>query len=800
MALDRPVDIGAVKIHILPQPGFDLENFVVYDDPAFSSEPMVRASEVSASLRVRSLLRGRLEVSRLSLADPSLNLVRSRDGHWNLENLIERAARTEAAPTATAQSERPAFPYVEADNARINFKLGTEKKPYALTEATLSFWQESENTWGMRLKARPVRTDFNLSDTGTLSLDGIWKRSASLRDTPLQFRIEWDKAQLGQFTTLVLGSDKGWRGALKIDATISGKPHSLQIVTDASISDFRRFDILGGNSVDLKTHCTAHYSSSDRSFSAIGCQSPVGAGLITVSGNITGFYGPTYDLALKAANVPVQSLATLARHAKKNLPDDLLADGTLDADMRAYREDSSGPVWSGRGHGVGVHLQSKSTGAEIVADEIPFSLDPSAKPSARKNHSRSVLAGYSELRLELGPFGVAMGRPNPVVVHGSFGRSGYDFSIAGESQLARLLQVARMMGLPSRQPAADGLAKIDLQLAGKWSGFAGPQPVGKMQLSGVRVEVRGVNAPLQVASATVQLDASEVRIRNLSASVDNLAWQGSFALPRPCIDVHDCPVQFDLHTPKISLEALEQLLDPHLPSKPWYKFLPFSSQADKPFLASVSASGRLAANQLQFGKIQDNGFSAEVTLSKGKLQVSEIHGEILGGQHHGDLTADFTVKPPLYAGKGKFDRLNMAGLAGLMHDGWATGTAQASYRFKTSGNSAADLLADTQADLQLEITNGSLPHITLPDNSGPLHLRRLDMQVAFRDGKFEIREGKLETSTGVYSLAGTASLGQRLDLRLVRDAAHAFSVTGTVEKPQVVPAAVKSETTAVLKQ
>jgi uncharacterized protein YhdP len=299
LALGRSVDIGAVKIHVLPQPGFDLENFVVYDDPAFSSEPMVRASEVSAVLRVRSLLRGRLEVARLNLSEPSLNLVRSPDGHWNLENLIERTARTEAAPTAITRSEgRPAFPYVEADNARINFKIGAEKKPYALTDASLSFWQESENTWGMRLKARPVRTDFNLGDTGTLSLDGVWQRSSSLRDTPVRFKIEWDKAQLGQFTTLVLGRDKGWRGTLKVDASVSGKPTHLQIATDASISDFRRFDILGGNSIDLKTHCTAHYSSTDRSFSSIACQSPVGTGLLTLSGDITGFYGTTYDLAL----------------------------------------------------------------------------------------------------------------------------------------------------------------------------------------------------------------------------------------------------------------------------------------------------------------------------------------------------------------------------------------------------------------------------------------------------------------------------------------------------------------------
>ena len=51
-ALGRSVDIGSVHLRLLPRPGFDLENLVVYDDPAFGAEPMLRASEVTAALRL----------------------------------------------------------------------------------------------------------------------------------------------------------------------------------------------------------------------------------------------------------------------------------------------------------------------------------------------------------------------------------------------------------------------------------------------------------------------------------------------------------------------------------------------------------------------------------------------------------------------------------------------------------------------------------------------------------------------------------------------------------------------------
>jgi len=178
LALGRKVDVQWVKLQLLPRPGFDLLKFVVHYDPSFSAEPVLRAEEVTAVLRLRSLLRGRLEIGQLSLKEPSLNIVRGKNGHWNLESLIERAAHTEAAPTRnTLPERRPIFPYIEADNGRINFKIGLEKKSYSLTDADFALWLESDNQWGMRLTAQPVRTDFNLTDTGILQVNGTWQRS-----------------------------------------------------------------------------------------------------------------------------------------------------------------------------------------------------------------------------------------------------------------------------------------------------------------------------------------------------------------------------------------------------------------------------------------------------------------------------------------------------------------------------------------------------------------------------------------------------------------------------------------------
>ena len=96
-ALGRPVSFGTISLRLLPQPGFDFENFTVGDDPAFSPEPILRAEQVTAYLRISSLWRGRLEIARLSFKYPSLNLVRRSEGDWNVESLLYRASRTPSA-------------------------------------------------------------------------------------------------------------------------------------------------------------------------------------------------------------------------------------------------------------------------------------------------------------------------------------------------------------------------------------------------------------------------------------------------------------------------------------------------------------------------------------------------------------------------------------------------------------------------------------------------------------------------------------------------------------------------------
>lgn len=803
LALGRPVEIGKVRLRMLPQPGFDLQNFVVHDDPSFSAEPLLRAEEVTAAIRLAPLLRGRIEVSSLSLTEPSLNLVYNQAGHWNIENLLERTAKISVAPTAKTRSEtRPGFPYIEADRGRINLKIGPEKKPYALTNADFSVWQDSENAWAMRLRAQPVRTDFNLSDTGLLKVSGSWQRATTLRGTPLQFTLQWDRGQLGQLTKLISGEDRGWRGALSATLTLTGNPEDLSITASSSVQDFRRYDIFADDTLRLAAHCVAHYSSADRTLRQIICGAPVGDGTVRVQGNLSGILQlHNYDFTLSAEELPIQALARLARHIKKDLPSDLLASGSLNVNLTMRSATDGRPLFEGDGQTSAFRLRSALTRTDLELGQVPVAIvstEAARKGSKNRRTGAAPDLHPQETHLDAGPFMLPLGGPRPAVLRGWASRAGYSFYVQGDAQASRLLQLARTLGIPAAQPTVLGTARIDLKIAGQWSGFASPKVTGTAQLDHVRADVRGLNAPLEIASARLNFSEDQLKVQNVSASLGESQWTGSLSLPRHCVSAQSCAVAFNLHTEELNTDQLNELFNPHPPKRPWYHLLSPSRTPQPSILTELRATGKLTASRMVVRDLTANHVATDAELQSGKLKLFDLRADVVGGKHSGEWQADFSVQPPVYSGAGSLEKISLDEFAKTTRDRWITGTAHASYRLTTSGFTAGELLNSATGTLEFEMRNGTLTRITLVAAPAPLRIRLFKAHVILVDGKLEIQEGKLDASSGIYEVSGTASLGRSLNIRLVRDGAHAFSITGTVAEPRVVRVSLP-ETQAVLK-
>lgn len=800
-ALGRNVEVSSVRIRFLPRPGFELGNLVIHDNPAFGAEPLLRAPDVTAWLQVGALLHGRIEIATLILSDASLNLTRNDGGAWNFEDLLERASRITVAPTAARRrASRPQFPYIESSGTRINFKTGAEKTHFALTDTKLALWQESENAWGMRLQAQPIRTDANLTDTGVINVSGMWGRSARVHETPVQFLFEWKRAQIGQISSLAYGSDKGWRGGASISGQVTGTPESLKITGDGSVDNFRRRDVLGGSDQHLAAHCTAQYSITRKILSNVDCAAPSGDGVVELTGSasagpLSNVRIPAYDFRLLASNVPAQSALTFLRHANPNFASELSADGKVNATFEVIRNEGQAAHWQGGGELQELRLSSSRAQTEVSVGTIPFSLirtdaGPVAAyhtirrvPKPAKNNPALSSDLTQQPEIAVGPINVAMGRPSPLQVRALVWRSGYEAAFRGDAAVRRLLQSASILGLPVPAVNAEGTTSFDVKVTGLWNGQR-PTILGTAQLRGVYAQLRGVNGPLSIARANLTLAADSVRVTNLNASAADATWQGSLRIPRPCASPADCEFQFNLHADEVSAASLNNYLNPAQQKRSWYKFL--SLAEDRPrFLMQARGSGKISIDNLLLGGTSCMHFATGLRVDAGRITLSAMNGELFGGTIAGDWEADFDAKPAKYSGNGTLAGVSLEDVASLMHDGWVAGSGDAKYDFTATGWNLRDLLRSAELNADFSISDGSFPHIVLTSASGALSGEDFSGNIRLHAGEFSINDAKLVSQKSVYTVSGTASLTGELNLKIGAEGAPGFLVSGTILQTRV---------------
>jgi AsmA protein len=834
-ALDRRVTLDNVRLHFLPRPSFDLEGLVIYDDPAFSAEPMIRAQEVSAAIRFRSLLRGRLEIATLSATEPSINLVRNDEGRWNLAILLERNAQIPAAPTEKPASERrPAFPYLEASSARINFKLGQTKKSYALMDADVALWQDSDNSWGARIKAAPVRTDFNLTDTGLLQINATWQRAPSLRSTPMQLAVQWQKGQLGQITKLLSGKDRGWRGGVSFTANLSGTLEALQIESQTAIDGFHRYDIVGSENVRLATVCSGRYNAITITLADLLCESPISGGTFRLRGTFAMVEEqPTYDLTLAVEEVPLTSVVRLLRQAKKQIPGDLTASGLLNAEFRTTRSVPIVPedgllqhlsqTWSGNGSATNVRLSSNAGKDEFGFGTIPIVLVGAesqgfaqrGRPGHPRRQEEEADQEPAAPHLRMGPITLAMNGSSPVNAGGWMSTAGYRFFLRGDVELKDLFRLENVLGLPVARPAAEGSAKLDVNVSGPWQGFAAAVSAGTAQLRNVRAEMHGLNTPIEIGSAAMILTPDAVWMQKIAARTGSTHWSGGVTAPRHCAApsvvpgaAPNCVFQFDLTADELSTGDLAEWFTPHPAKRLWYRILNSNSnsssddaQSSSPLLA-IQVHGNLHIGRFGLKKVLATQVATQVEVDRGKITLTALRAELLGGTHQGNWTIDVPshgvsahdasaqnafAQTLRYHGSGTLHNISLEHVGTLMNDAWIAGTADGKFDVEGSGDSFHELLARSDGKLQFVMRNGSLPHVEIPGSPVPLSVHRFAGELHLQKGAWNLSAGRLESRGGLYQVSGTASPGNGLDFVLTRADEQSWTLTGTLAKPNVAP-------------
>jgi hypothetical protein len=802
-SLERPVRISAVKLRLLPRPGFELSDVTINEDPAFGAEPLLRAASVTAAIRLSSLWRGRLEIARISLDEPSINLVRNGEGRWNLSPILLQASRVSSAPTGQRHSGgTPRFPYIEASSARINFKSGDEKRPFSLLTTDFSIWLENPDEWRLRLEGQPVRTDLSLdlSDTGLVRMEGSLRRAGSLGRMPVNIDVEWSNVQVGQMVRLLMGDDTGWRGDLRVRANIQGTIDHAQLKGRLRVNNIHRIEFAPLQPVNLDTDCKATYERVTESLSGLACLSPIGDGQLLVTGDVRTLTHPAPALAADFQHVPASLLLDMLRVVRNGFAPSTQAGGTLDAHL-TYSADPGTGLPAIQGQGTVTALSISGPGfdkplqvpafhfASLAAPQAPVS------PHRRKPASVPASAPVAPLSgLTLDPASIAMGAPVPLVVRGSLSPTGYSLQLTGQAAVASLISFSQNFGLLRGQLAPlapHGTAELDLSIRGPWllpiavfGQAAVPSPAttqGTFRLRNAVLNTNLLTQPIELVSAQALLADGQASWTAVSANYGKLHAEGSFTYPFACPANTPCPRRFDLHTSELDLGQVEAALTGNHGELVQAILSRIDHHVPWPLL-----TGTLHAGTVSLGTFAVHDAAASLEISGNTLKVQSLDGRALGGALHLSGALDSSADTPRYTVDAECTHADPAELARVFHEKWGSGNATLSARLALAGFTPGQLADSARGTFAWDWQHGSLAAADAASGPGtPLsHFEHWHAEGTIASKTLRLERGDLRTAAGILPLRGTISFSRQLSLTSSGEA-RPLAIRGTLEHSHI---------------
>lgn len=744
-SLGRAARISAVELRLLPRPEFVITDLTVNEDPSYGAEPVLHANTVTAAIRLASLWRGRLEISRISVDEASFNLVRTTEGRWNLDTLFRTAAQSQSGG---AKAGRPVpLPYLEATNSRINIKQGYEKLPYSLVGADLSFWEEDPGDWRVRLKAQPVRTDVSLDqgDTGIVQLEARMRRAPELRLMPMHVELEWREAQMGQLSRLLIGSDAGWRGGLTAQMKLDGTPDSANVTTRLRAAGVHREEFAPAAPLDFDANCTFAYHYSTRTIEKLVCDSPLGGGRMRVEGNLPSHGQP--NLSLELQKIPAQAVLDALRTVRQELGAELEADGTLSGKL-TY--DATAPAQVVELQGKLGHRGKKAGGKEATIAQGPLSgsvtvdalklsggslgqpvqIQKAVFQPAATNGQGSALAGTAN---------VPAGAPAPLVFTVRLTRSGYQVTVRGAGTPARLRQLAHAAGL-KEAGALDAVAgdpvALDLTIQGPWlpapdvtltenaigsavpatgaepaaaaaSQLAPDRLAGTVTLHNANWKTDALPTAVEIAQATLHLGGGASLWDAVVFSYGPLI--GTARLELPVCDAADegqCVPTVSLEFPSLDAAELQTALlgaekKGTLLSTVIARLTPFSKHAWPSF------QGTVRADSLELGPVTLEDFVAGLKVSTTSAEFTTVDAGMLGGQIHLTGRIESGAKPG-YSLDGSVKNVNPADLCRMMELKCSGASFDGDGKLEMAGYTGKDLANSAKGALHFDWKKGAI--------------------------------------------------------------------------------------------
>ena len=727
-AFGRPVQVGSFGAHIFPRLQLYANEVTVGEDPAFGYEYFLRAEHLSAGLRWSGLLRGHFEFGTLSFSRPSLILVRSSRGQWNLERWLPPAKSVSAQTPPIYGPPSPVPPVnrlqrIKFDEGRVNFKMEDEKLPFAFTGVSGSVEQVSLGRWELQLEAQPWRSGVLLQSTGTIQVRGDLA-GTSARLQPAQITLQWSEASLADVFRLVHGQDYGVRGLFTLDATAKSAaaaedgPGEWTYAVEARAGRIHRWDL-----TERAHNPALNVDVSGRWDPGTGTLLAEQFAVEGWGSNLRGKFRFTSEspaaTEFRLDSMGIQGSDLLAWYRSFH-PD--VAEG-----ITAEQYFTGGMIL--RGWPLSVESAAFASNGGTV--KVPGIVEPIRIGPVNGGRERSNLvigpvrlAFGGEPRAVIAPkrrrVPLAMDNTADLTFTQSLKTGAGAVNIQGNiSKVENFLKLAAAMGrqvnhgweLTGQATAATQWAWQE-PFKGRWNGFVG---INRGSLT-----VAGLNQPLNLGEASLGWNDGRRTARLLRVEGFGGNWMGGIE-EKPKTDDQTPPNwKFDLNVDHLNAAELDRWVGPR--SRPnWLQRLlqSFLREVTPTTSASglvrrVDAEGRLRISRLTIEKLKLENVAAQGALRDLKLDVPESVAEWAGGLVRAKINAGF-LPNPVYEVRAELDRINLAKLPGTARlADRLSGVASGNLEVKTEGVGREELLKNLDGSGTVKLKKIELRGLDLP--------------------------------------------------------------------------------------
>ncbi|HWR36182.1 MAG TPA: AsmA family protein [Clostridia bacterium] len=643
--LNRPVQLGAMNLSLFP-PAFRVQNAVIGEDKSFNTgRPFAQAQELFVTAKLGPLLKKELEISRLELRKPQVEMVRNQQGIWNFASLGNRTVNGATTPPPQAPQNQPVnqqkkfelavLKIIDGSVAVTDLQKHQSRAVYDHIDLTLRDYAQGkpfsvvmeahlpgQGKQVARLDGKGGPIDdasmLNTSFNGTLKLEQV-SLSAAQKFLNSEALEKTDAIVSGTAQLKNEGGKLASSGSLKLEnPRIRGVDVGYPITADYDVSDDLTNDVIQITRATLRLGNTP----------------------LSIAGSVNTRNTPALmDMRVQASDVSIAEAARLAGAFGVGFSPAMQVAGRMNANLHAQGSTSS-PSMNGTLAWRELVVTGKDLPQPVKVNAIELALAPDA---IRSNDFTASTGGTSvNGRFTLGQYTTKAPTIDAVLR-------------TANANIAELINMARAYGVP----AVDGMngsgsLTLDVHATGPVKNSAAMNFSGTGQIANASLKTATLARPVNVRNANLRFTKNSMVMENVAASVGSTNASGTMTMRN-----FEAPnVQFALSADKLDVIEMQQIMGAGAPQPAPHRTASLglipeahaqAAATQQPsIITKMTGGGTVQIGTVLYDQLALNNVRSNVTLNNGMIRLAPVTAVVYGGNETGTIELDMRQPQTLY--------------------------------------------------------------------------------------------------------------------------------------------------------